>query len=111
MPKFFEGKISGTDAVVMVNGAPLDLALDVQNHSPSGFSWGYGGSGPAQLALALLVEIYGRDAPEVRYYQDFKWRIVAAMPQEKPWWMSEEGIRGTMKALINEVETKQGVSA
>lgn len=25
------------------------------NHSPDGFSWGYGGSGPAQLALGLCV--------------------------------------------------------
>src|SRR6185312_10589057 len=27
----------------------------VWNHSPDGFCWGYGGSGPAQLALALLL--------------------------------------------------------
>ncbi|MCK4554525.1 hypothetical protein KAU19_06245, partial [Candidatus Parcubacteria bacterium] len=28
----------------------------VINHSPDGFAWGYGGSGPAQLALAILIE-------------------------------------------------------
>src|SRR5204863_5783137 len=27
----------------------------VINHSPDGFAWGYGGSGPAQLALAILL--------------------------------------------------------
>ena len=26
------------------------------SHSPSGFSWGYGGSGPAELARAILVD-------------------------------------------------------
>ncbi len=33
---------------------PLPPRFDVRNHSPSGFEWGYGGSGPAQLALAIL---------------------------------------------------------
>jgi len=35
------------------------------NHSPDGFEWGYGGSGPAQLALAI--------------YQDFKLALIAAL--------------------------------
>jgi len=26
------------------------------NHSPDGFEWGYAGSGPAQLALAILLD-------------------------------------------------------
>ena len=34
---------------------PLHKRLDLANHSPTGFSWGYGGSGPAQLALAILA--------------------------------------------------------
>lgn len=37
----------------------LPLRLDLANHSPSGFEWGYMGSGPAQLALALLADHYG----------------------------------------------------
>src|SRR5262245_22144387 len=36
--------------------SPLPLCLELRNHSPTGFEWGYGGSGPAQLALALLVD-------------------------------------------------------
>ena len=32
---------------------------DIRNHSPSGFNWGYGGSGPAQLALAILADFLG----------------------------------------------------
>jgi Family of unknown function (DUF6166) len=31
-------------------------SLKLWNHSPSGFNWGYGGSGPAQTALALLLD-------------------------------------------------------
>ena len=35
----------------------LPRRLDVVNHSPSGFEWGYAGSGPAQLALAMLLAL------------------------------------------------------
>lgn len=28
-------------------------------HSPTGFSWGYGGSGPAELARCLLIDALG----------------------------------------------------
>lgn len=48
----------------------------IRNHSPDGFEWGYGGSGPAQLALALLLEETSIDEA-CAYYQAFKWDIVA----------------------------------
>lgn len=34
----------------------LPLRLAQCNHSPAGFEWGYQGSGPAQLAFALLAD-------------------------------------------------------
>jgi hypothetical protein len=37
---------------------PLPLRCDLVNHSPTGFSWGYAGSGPAQLALAILADYF-----------------------------------------------------
>ena len=46
------------------------------NHSPDGFAWGYSGSGPAQLALAIMLELTG----EARGYQDFKWKVIAEIP-------------------------------
>jgi hypothetical protein len=51
-------------------------SLMVIKHDPDGFEWGYGGSGPAQLALALLLE----HVPEhiVRmHYQEFKFKHVS----------------------------------
>lgn len=45
------------------------------NHSPDGFSWGYGGSGPSQAALAIMMEFTDQDTA-VRIYQDFKWQHV-----------------------------------
>lgn len=42
---------------------PLALRLDLFNHSPTGFECGYGGSGPAQLALAILADLIGPAEP------------------------------------------------
>src|SRR5262245_12952424 len=39
---------------------PLPLRQEIRNHSPTGFSWGYDGSGPAQLALAILADHFSQ---------------------------------------------------
>ena len=48
----------------------------VYNHSPDGFSFGYGGSGPAQAALAILMEFTKTNIAQ-SLYQYFKWEYVA----------------------------------
>jgi hypothetical protein len=65
--------------VCTVNGRPLSLRLDLWNHSPTGFEFGYGGSGPAQLALAILADCCGDEAALV-YHQAFKWAVIARLP-------------------------------
>ncbi len=45
---------------VTVDGEPLPLRLDLYNHSPTGFEWAYNGSGPAQLALAILAHHFAQ---------------------------------------------------
>lgn len=58
----------------------------VRNHSPDGFSWGYSGSGPAQLALAILLD-YTEDVQQaLQHYQEFKSHVIAALPQEVGRW-------------------------
>jgi len=52
------------------------------NHSPDGFEWGYGGSGPAQLALAILLHYTGNPKEALMWHQDFKWEFMAKAPQE-----------------------------
>lgn len=49
----------------------------IRNHSPDGFSWGYGGSGCSQLALAIMLELTGK--PDG--YQEFKWDVISGIPQ------------------------------
>lgn len=68
---------------VWIDEAPLsaDASQAVWNHSPDGFNWGYGGSGPAQLALAILLSAGLDDARAVRLHQQFKWDFIGALPQ------------------------------
>ena len=70
-------------------GTPLDPRTDLWNHSPTGIEWGYGGSGPAQLALGILADALGSDRLASRLYQRFKFEWVAPWHQERAWIISQ----------------------
>jgi hypothetical protein len=70
----------------------------VMHHSPSGFAWGYGGSGPADLALNILEWVLrqeGYQGETVRYvagtcfrlacqlHHDFKWQFLATCDRQE----------------------------
>jgi len=57
-------------------GRPLSHRV---RHSPTGFEWGYEGSGPADTARSILAEHLGV-APHPSVYQAFKRLIVSVMP-------------------------------
>jgi hypothetical protein len=59
-------------------------------HSLTGFDWGYFGSGPAQLALALLLQVAPREV-SIEKHQDFKRLVIAQLP-ESGWELSEEQV-------------------
>lgn len=71
---------------------PLRPRNDLRDHSPDGFSYGYGGSGPAQLALALLADATGSDAIACSLYQQFKWHIVAAANRDEDFTINQKDI-------------------
>ncbi len=61
-------------------------SIKYRNHSPDGFNWGYGGSGPAQLALAIILKLSGKEDG----YQNFKEMVVAPLPMGKDFEMEFE---------------------
>jgi len=81
---------------------PLASRLDVRNHSPDGFAWGYMGSGPSQLALALLIDVFDDVEFACRYYHEFKRRVIAPMDGTKGWTLTEETIRATIDKIQEE---------
>lgn len=52
-------------------------------HSPTGFEVGYGGSGPADFALNILLAFGLLDDIASRLHQDFKRRFIATMPKQE----------------------------
>ena len=88
---------------VEVNGRirPLRPRLDIRNHSPSGFELGYGGSGPAQLALALVADCCGPREAVPAIYQRVK-RLVSKLPHEG-WVLTENEVRKAVEEARAEV--------
>jgi hypothetical protein len=64
---------------------------DQHCHSPAGFNWGYGGSGPSELARAILWDFLG-ERPHPALYQDFKAGFVARFPQAEGWQLTSDAI-------------------
>lgn len=76
-----EGIQDNFERTVIVDGSIIkpSKSQEVFNHSSDGLNWGYGGSGPAQLALAILLEFTGVDTA-LKLYQYFKWEVVSKLP-------------------------------
>jgi hypothetical protein len=53
----------------------LSPYTEVWNHSPTGFEWGYAGSGPAQLALAILCDVCATDSRCARGWEETPRRL------------------------------------
>ncbi len=77
---------------------PLNHRLDLENKSPSGISWGYQGSGPSQLSLALLADVVG-DSRALRIYHYFKDAHIAPLSMKEGWEMTEDDIRRKAEAI------------
>ncbi len=84
-----EGTEGTVVTVVTVDGEPLDPRHDVRNLS-LGFEWGYVGSGPYQLALALLAHHRGA-AEALQSYKDFAEVVVGELGEDE-WSLSAEDI-------------------
>lgn len=79
---------------------PLDPRFDLRNHSPDGFAWGYSGSGPSQLALALLASATGDDDLATTYYHRFKEGYVARLDKDKPWEITREALLELVRQMV-----------
>lgn len=82
----------------------LAARTDLKNHSPSGFEWGYGGSGPAQLALAILADALGAEKA-LGCYQKFKVRVVAHFARER-WELTRDEVIAWHRALHSATDGK-----
>ena len=106
--KTYEGQRKVFAVTVIVNGRPLDPRLDLYNHSPTGFEWGYCGSGPAQLALAILADHLADDQEALNLYQRFKWAVIAGLPRKR-WTLTSHDIDQAIQAIRDQEMVAGGV--
>lgn len=96
------GEIKDIDRVVSHDGKELDLnaSLKVVNHSPTGFCWGYAGSGPAQLALAILLEHFNGDKGRaLAIYQEFKDAVIARLPMDDDFELTDMQVESAISMI------------
>lgn len=78
-------------------------------HSPTGFEYGYGGSGPADLALSILFDWRGV-RPDLGQWDDhlaglaqaFKWEFIANADQLAPLEISDTQVFEWLRAQERE---------
>jgi hypothetical protein len=102
--RFYSGT-ADLHVTVREDGVLRDLSprLDLQNHSQS-FAWGFGGSAPAQLALALIADATGDDARALRLQHDFKFRVIASLPSR--WTMTQSRVLAYVAELEHAERTR-----
>lgn len=105
----YYGRRTDDGVMVTVNGLPLEPRSDLHNHSPDGFEWGYGGSGPAQLALAILSHHLGGHDAALLLHQPFKWAVVACLP-EKEWTLSSQEIDLALSTIRDRSKASGGAA-
>jgi hypothetical protein len=83
-----QNKVSDNDNIEPYNGKDIYIRREpggiiftnVQRseykHSPTGFNFGYGGSGVSDFALNCLLMFVGKEEAH-SWYQDFKWEFCA----------------------------------
>lgn len=99
--RHYKGYPDGRVNVVEDDGSetPLPPRHDLANHSPDGFAWGYGGSGPAQLALAMAVHATCDDARALKTYQRLKSELVARLRATEQFALPIEFVQGFVEGL------------
>ena len=96
--KTYAGGRSLAGAEVTVDGRPLDPRYDLKRLSPTGFEWTYEGTGPAQLALALLADHLGDDDRRaLTLYESFMRAVVAEL--DNSWELSSADIEAALNSL------------
>jgi hypothetical protein len=105
--KRYEGRRERHAVIVTVDGHRLNLRLDLRNHSPTGFEWGYGGSGTAQLALAILADHWGDDERALNFYHRFKWAAIAELPGVL-WTLTSQEIDEVLESLLDQEPLQKG---
>ncbi len=77
--KTYKGARSAAGCIITVDDLPLDPRVELQRTSEVEFEWGYDGTGPRQLALAMLADHLGDDQQALDLHQVFLETAIAEL--------------------------------
>jgi hypothetical protein len=86
---------SGVGAYILKPGGAVYPLRHIVRHSRTGFEYGYGGSGPADLALSILAACVSMEKAD-RWYGKFKIERVAA-ETAREWTVKVQQVREWVK--------------
>lgn len=72
---------------------PLPEYYGLCKHSPDGFSWGYNGSGPSQLAFAIIHNVFHDITLTQDVYMRFREAKIATLDKDSDHIITEQSIR------------------
>jgi hypothetical protein len=78
----------------------LPLRLDLCRISTGGFAWGYCGSGPAQLAVAILAHHLKDDEQALWFSDAFTRGVTWHLPQDKNWELTPSQIDAVLDEIV-----------
>lgn len=95
---------------IIINGKQItpERSLALVNHSPTGFNWGYHGSGPAQTALAILLEFTDQDTA-LKLYQDFKRDIIASFKSDQDFRLANRDVNYWLTRKKEQLKKKEAI--
>ena len=85
-------------AVSGPGGLTRQELVHVVRHSPTGFEWGYEGSGPLDLAYAILAD-FGSDRLAETAYRGFAATVVTRLPH-RGWSVTEVEVANYLASLL-----------
>jgi len=97
--KTYKAKRTPKGSTVTVDGAPLDERTDIRQFSTNGFEWGYVGSGPQQLALAVLADHFGNDNSALTHHKVFM-EVVLGELRSDEWTLTSTQIENSFSQVV-----------
>ena len=95
-------RVEGTPVVLNLTAHERlspNRSLRLVRHSPAGFDWGYTGSGPAQLACALLLDYTDNETVAQQHHIQFRDDVVSQLVCDGPadcWHLNGEEIEAAL---------------
>lgn len=90
---------AGESRTIEIAGDPINPAESqcIINHSPTGFNWGYGGSGAAQTALAIIYHLTQDKDLSIALHQEFKRHYITNLNQVEDFELNVQEVEAWIK--------------